>query len=77
MLVLSRQRNESIVIGDNIIITVVAIRGDNVRLGIDAPEEVLVHRREVYEVIKHEEKRIAEARSNKEKPKEGQEEIHS
>ena len=52
MLVLSRKKNESIVIGDNIVITVVEVRGDKVRLGIEAPKEVTVHRREVYEAIK-------------------------
>ena len=51
MLVLSRQRDESIIIGDNIIITIVDIRGDKVRLGIEAPQEVPVHRQEVYEAI--------------------------
>jgi carbon storage regulator len=51
MLVLSRQRDESIVIGDSIVITIVDIRGDKVRLGIDAPGEVPVHRQEVYEAI--------------------------
>lgn len=51
MLVLSRQKDESIVIGDDIEITVVDIRGDKVRLGITAPKEVSVHRREVYEAI--------------------------
>ena len=54
MLVLSRQRDESIIIGDNIVITIVDIRGDKVRLGIDAPKEVPVHRREVYEAIQRE-----------------------
>ncbi len=54
MLVLSRQRDESIIIGDNIVITVVDIRGDKVRLGIDAPTEIPVHRREVYEAIQRE-----------------------
>ena len=54
MLVLSRQRDESIIIGDNIVITVVDIRGDKVRLGIDAPKEVPVHRQEVYEAIQRE-----------------------
>jgi carbon storage regulator len=44
--------NESIVIRDNIVITVVQIRGDNVRLGIEAPKEIAVHRREVYNKIK-------------------------
>lgn len=51
MLVLSRLRDESIVIGDNIVITIVDIRGDKVRLGIDAPREVTVHRSEVYSAI--------------------------
>ena len=51
MLVLSRKKNESIVINDNINIVVVEIRGDKVRLGIEAPKEIPVHRREVYESI--------------------------
>ena len=55
MLVLSRKKNESIVIDDRIIVTVVEIRGDKVRLGIEAPKEVPVHRREVYEAIQVEE----------------------
>lgn len=52
MLVLSRKKNESIVINDDISIVVVEIRGDKVRLGVEAPKEVPVHRREVYEAIK-------------------------
>lgn len=51
MLVLSRKKNESIRIRDDITITVVEVRGDKVRLGIDAPSEVPVHRQEVYEAI--------------------------
>lgn len=51
MLVLSRKKNESIIINDHITITVVEIRGDKVRLGIEAPKDVTVHRREVYEAI--------------------------
>ena len=51
MLVLSRKKNESIVINNDIIVTVVEIRGDKVRLGIVAPKEVPVHRQEVYEAI--------------------------
>jgi carbon storage regulator len=51
MLVLSRQRDESIIIGDNVVITVVDVRGDKVKLGIEAPREISVHRREVYEAI--------------------------
>lgn len=52
MLVLSRKKNESIVINDDISIVVVEIRGDKVRLGVEAPKEVPVHRREVYDAIK-------------------------
>jgi carbon storage regulator len=55
MLVLSRKTKESIVIRDNIIVTVIGIRGDKVRLGIEAPKEIAVHRREVYEKIKSQE----------------------
>jgi carbon storage regulator len=51
MLVLSRKKNESIVINNDIVITVVEIRGDKVRLGIVAPRDVAVHREEVYEAI--------------------------
>ncbi len=54
MLVLSRQRDETIMIGDEIEITVVDIRGDKVRLGINAPRTVHVHRKEVYEAIRRE-----------------------
>lgn len=54
MLVLSRQRDESIIIGDNIVVTIVDIRGDKVRLGINAPTEIPVHRQEVYEAIQRE-----------------------
>lgn len=55
MLVLSREKNEAIVIGDNITIVVVEIRGGKVRLGIDAPKEVPVHRKEVFDAIRREE----------------------
>lgn len=51
MLVLSRKLGEQIVLGDEIVITIVEIRGDKVRLGIEAPVNVSVHRREVYEAI--------------------------
>lgn len=51
MLVLSRQRDESIVINHNIEVVIVDIRGDKVRLGINAPEEITVHRREVEEAV--------------------------
>ena len=55
MLVLSRKKNESIVINNDVTITIVEIRGDKVRIGIEAPKEVPVHRREVYEAIKRSE----------------------
>lgn len=61
MLVLSRQRDETIMIGDAVEITIVDIRGDKVRLGINAPPQVAVHRKEVYEAIKAENRRAAEA----------------
>ncbi len=57
MLVLSRKRNESIVINGNITITLVDIRGDKARLGIDAPSDVTVHRLEVHEAIEREKAR--------------------
>ncbi|MBL7132837.1 MAG: carbon storage regulator CsrA [Phycisphaerae bacterium] len=52
MLVLSRQRDESIIIGDDVEITIVDIRGDKVRLGINAPAHIPVHRREIYDAMK-------------------------
>ena len=54
MLVLSRRRDESIVIGDDIQITIVDIRGDKVRIGIDAPTTICVHRKELREAIQRE-----------------------
>lgn len=51
MLVLSRQLDESIMIGDDVVVTIIAIRGDKVRIGIDAPNHVPVHRQEVYDAI--------------------------
>lgn len=54
MLVLSRQRDETIMIGDEIQITVVDIRGDKIRLGITAPARIAVHRKEVYDAIREE-----------------------
>jgi len=60
MLVLSRQRDESIIIGENIVVTIVDIRGDKVRLGIEAPTEVPVHRREVFEAIQRENLRASQ-----------------
>jgi carbon storage regulator len=60
MLVLSRQRDETIMIGDDIEITIVDIRGDKVRLGINAPTRIAVHRKEVYDAIKAENQRAAQ-----------------
>ncbi|HAY83296.1 MAG TPA: carbon storage regulator [Planctomycetaceae bacterium] len=60
MLVLSRHRDESIMIGDDIVLTIVDIRGDKVRLGIDAPQDIPVHRQEVYEAIQRENQKAAE-----------------
>ena len=59
MLVLSRHRDESIMIGDDIVITIVDIRGDKVRLGIQAPQHVPVHRQEVYDAIQRENRKAA------------------
>ena len=55
MLVLSRKKNESIVVDENIVITVVEIRGDKVRLGIQAPREISIHRSEVHDAIQAQE----------------------
>lgn len=54
MLVLSRQRDESIMIGDDVEIIIVDVRGDKVRLGITAPKDIPVHRREIYDAIQRE-----------------------
>ncbi len=59
MLVLSRHRDESIMIGDDVVVTIVDIRGDKVRLGIDAPTSIPVHRQEVYEAIQRENKKAS------------------
>lgn len=56
MLVLSRQRDETIIMGDDIEVTVVDIRGDKVRLGVNAPASVSVHRKEVYDAIRREQR---------------------
>jgi len=52
MLVLTRRINESIVINDDVSVLVVEVRGDRVRLGIEAPKDVAVHRKEIYDVIR-------------------------
>lgn len=59
MLVLSRQRDETIMIGDDVEITIVDVRGDKVRLGITAPARIAVHRKEVYEAIRAENEQAA------------------
>ena len=61
MLVLSRHRDESIMIGDDVVVTIVDIRGDKVRLGIDAPSSIPVHRQEIYEAIQREKQQSAAA----------------
>ena len=60
MLVLSRHRDESIMIGDDIVITIVDIRGDKVRLGINAPTDIPVHRQEVYDAIQRENRKASQ-----------------
>ena len=68
MLVLSRQRDESIMIGDDVEIIIVDVRGDKVRLGITAPKCIPVHRREIYDAIQREktEKKESEKQQGKE-----------
>lgn len=70
MLVLSRFINESIMVGEDVKITIIDVRGDKVRLGIEAPQDVQVHRQEVYEAIKRhvaKQNRIVPIREEKEK----------
>jgi carbon storage regulator len=62
MLVLARQRDQTVMIGDDIEVTVVDIRGDKVRLGVNAPRTVSVHRKEVYEAIRKENQSAAMVR---------------
>lgn len=68
MLVLSRHRDESIMIGDDIVVTIVDIRGDKVRLGIEAPQHIPVHRQEVYEAIQRENRKAAAPQENGQLP---------
>ena len=67
MLVLSRQRDESIMIGDDVEIIIVDVRGDKVRLGITAPKEIPVHRREIYDAIQREKRQKKELQEQQEK----------
>ena len=71
MLGLSRQKNESIMIGDEVEITIVDVRGDKVRLGITAPKKISVHRKEVYEAIQR------EKADKQQTPEEAEKEHHS
>jgi len=66
MLVLSRQRDESIMIGDDVEIIIVDVRGDKVRLGITAPKNIPVHRREIYDAIQREKDQKKSAKEKKE-----------
>lgn len=66
MLVLSRQRDESIMIGDDVEIIIVDVRGDKVRLGITAPKNIPVHRREIYDAIQREKGLDKESKESKE-----------
>lgn len=68
MLVLSRHRDESIMIGDDVVITIVDIRGDKVRLGIEAPQDIPVHRQEVYEAIKRENQKAGHIQPGETRP---------
>lgn len=63
MLVLSRKRDESIIIGDDVIITVVDIKGEQVKLGVTAPRNVSIHRKEIYESIQQENQAAARSGS--------------
>ncbi len=67
MLVLSRQRDESIMIGDDVEIIIVDVRGDKVRLGITAPKNIPVHRREIYDAIQREKNEKKEAQESQDK----------
>ena len=55
MLVLTRRTNETLMVGDNVTVTVLGVKGNQVRIGVNAPREVAVHRGEIYERIKTEE----------------------
>jgi len=67
MLVLSRQRDESIMIGDDVEIIIVDVRGDKVRLGITAPKNIPVHRREIYDAIQREKSQNKESKEPQDK----------
>ncbi len=68
MLVLSRQRDESIMIGDDVEIIIVDVRGDKVRLGITAPKNIPVHRREIYDAIQREKEESQKQKQQEKEP---------
>ncbi|MCH7556828.1 MAG: carbon storage regulator CsrA [Planctomycetes bacterium] len=74
MLVLSRQRDESIMIGDDVEIIIVDVRGDKVRLGITAPKSIPVHRREIYDAIQREKKEKEKAQKEQQESQKEQQE---
>ena len=73
MLVLSRRKDESIMIGDDVEIVIVDVRGDKVRLGITAPKSIPVHRMEIYEAIQREKRQEQEKKAQKQPEKQPQE----
>ena len=77
MLVLSRQRDESIMIGDDVEIIIVDVRGDKVRLGITAPRSIAVHRREIYDAIQREKADNKEPQKQQEKEPQARKEVKS
>ena len=72
MLVLSRKKDESIMVGDNIKLTIIEIRGDKVRLGIEAPRDVTVHREEIYKIVKKEKAEQDEIDAERKRSKENE-----
>jgi carbon storage regulator len=65
MLILSRKTNEKIMIGDDISVTIIEIRGDQVRVGVDAPKHIKVYRQEVFDLVKAENQAAATAQMAK------------